>query len=86
MNSQPPARRVTARSERDAIAAELRAQYEAGASVRSLARQTNRSYGSVHYLLTGAGVTFRPRGGIRRPGRPWEETSNYSPRRAMEGN
>lgn len=37
-------------------------KYNAGASLRALARITGRSYGFVHRTLGGA-VDFRPRGG-----------------------
>ncbi|MFB7293207.1 helix-turn-helix domain-containing protein [Actinacidiphila glaucinigra] len=51
--------------ERRKFAAELKAKYEAGASIRDLVQETNRSYGYVHRLLDSAGVTFRPRGGVK---------------------
>ncbi|MDX2709593.1 helix-turn-helix domain-containing protein [Streptomyces sp. PA03-6a] len=51
--------------ERRRYAAELKAKYEAGASIRDLVQETNRSYGYVHRLLDSAGVTFRPRGGVK---------------------
>jgi hypothetical protein len=42
--------------ERDRVAAELKAKYEAGASIRALAGETARSYGGVHRLLADGGV------------------------------
>ena len=42
---------------------ELRSAYEGGASIRTLAASTGRSYGSVHSLLREAGCTMRSRGG-----------------------
>jgi predicted transcriptional regulator len=66
MSKKSPARRLRSGPDRDKLAAELKAQYEAGASVRSLAESTGRSYGGVHRLLTDAGVAFRSRGGARR--------------------
>ncbi|MFB8000388.1 helix-turn-helix domain-containing protein [Streptomyces sp. NPDC056002] len=48
---------------RDQLAAELRTAYEGGASIRSIAESTRRSYGFVHRILTEAGVTLRQRGG-----------------------
>jgi predicted transcriptional regulator len=66
MSKKSPARRLRSGPDRDKLAAELKAQYEAGASVRSLAESTGRSYGGVHRLLADAGVAFRSRGGARR--------------------
>ena len=56
-------------AERDQLAAELRAAYEGGASIRSIAESTGRSYGFVHRILTEVGVTLRGRGGDTR-GKP----------------
>ncbi|RFC78247.1 helix-turn-helix domain-containing protein [Streptomyces sp. AcE210] len=47
---------------RDNLAAELKTAYESGASIRSIADSTKRSYGFVHHILTEAGVTLRGRG------------------------
>lgn len=44
----------------------LRARYEAGASIRALALQIDRSYANTHQLLKESGVTFRRRGGNMR--------------------
>ncbi|MFJ8345100.1 helix-turn-helix domain-containing protein [Streptomyces sp. NPDC094153] len=52
--------------ERRIVATEFAQMYQAGASIRAIARQTGRSYGAVHKLLADAGVQFRPRG-ARRP-------------------
>ena len=41
---------------------ECRRLYEEGSSVREIASETGRSYGTVHGALVAAGVTFRPRG------------------------
>jgi hypothetical protein len=49
--------------ERTSVADELAELYEQGATVRSLAARTGRSYGGVHSLLRAAGVTLRGRGG-----------------------
>jgi predicted transcriptional regulator len=57
--------RVTG-ADRDALTAQLRREYEGGASIRELARQTGRSYGFVHQLLGEAGVELRGRGGATR--------------------
>ncbi|MFE2737920.1 helix-turn-helix domain-containing protein [Streptomyces sp. NPDC059349] len=51
---------------RDKLAAELKAAYESGASIRSIAESTGRSYGFVHRILTEADVTLRGRGGATR--------------------
>ncbi|MFD7778827.1 helix-turn-helix domain-containing protein [Streptomyces sp. NPDC059753] len=51
---------------RDQLAAELKAAYEGGASIRSIADSTGRSYGFVHHILTEAGVILRRRGGDTR--------------------
>ncbi|MFF1595005.1 helix-turn-helix domain-containing protein [Streptomyces sp. NPDC058286] len=58
-------KRITG-AERDKIAAELKASYEGGASIRSIAESTGRSYGFVHRILTEAGATLRGRGGPTR--------------------
>lgn len=41
----------------------LRADYEAGATIRRLAYDHRRSYGGIRALLAESGVTFRARGG-----------------------
>jgi predicted transcriptional regulator len=50
------------KTERQALQTDLVARYHQGASIRDLARQTGRSYGTVHRLLEPAGV-LRKRGG-----------------------
>ncbi|MCP2259262.1 hypothetical protein LX15_002963 [Streptoalloteichus tenebrarius] len=60
-----PAARITGRL-RQQVAADLKKKYEKGASIRSLARSTGRSYGFVHRILIEAGVQLRGRGGARR--------------------
>ncbi|WP_305094992.1 helix-turn-helix domain-containing protein [Prescottella sp. R16] len=57
--------RVTGES-RDRLRDELKAEYEAGKSIRSLAEKTGRSYGFVHNVLVEADVTLRRRGGPNR--------------------
>lgn len=44
------------------LATDLKAKYEQGASIRSLAECTGRSYGFVHQVLNEAEVTLRGRG------------------------
>lgn len=55
-------RRITG-AERDAVEEDLRKQYEAGASIRTLAEKTGRSYGFVHGVLVDSGAAMRGRGG-----------------------
>ncbi|MER7841504.1 helix-turn-helix domain-containing protein [Streptomyces sp. NPDC096040] len=66
MSRKSPARKLMPGPERDKVAAELKARYEAGTSIRALAEATGRSYGGVHRLLADAGVAFRSRGGAMR--------------------
>jgi len=56
-------KRVTGQS-RAQLASDLKAEYEQGASIRSLAEHTGRSYGFIHQVLHEALVTLRD------PGRP----------------
>nr|WP_276328987.1 helix-turn-helix domain-containing protein [Crossiella equi] len=51
---------------RDKLASDLKKKYEKGASIRSLAESTGRSYGFVHRVLSESGVTLRGRGGATR--------------------
>ena len=52
--------------QRDSLATDLKKKYEKGASIRSLAVETGRSYGFVHRLLSESGVELRGRGGATR--------------------
>ena len=54
--------RVTG-ADRSKLATDLKARYNAGESIRSLATATGRSYGFIHRLLTETGVALRGRGG-----------------------
>ncbi len=54
--------RVTG-ADRDKLATDLKARYDAGESIRSLATATGRSYGFIHRILTETGVALRGRGG-----------------------
>jgi len=47
---------------RTQLGADLKTQYEQGASIRELARATGRSYGFIHAVLTEAQVPLRGRG------------------------
>lgn len=49
--------------ERTQERAELRAAYEAGASIRTLAAAHGHSYGYIHDALTRTGTQLRGRGG-----------------------
>jgi len=49
--------------QRDRQLVELRSAYEGGASIRTLAASTGRSYGSVHSMLRESGAAMRSRGG-----------------------
>ncbi len=66
MSNKTPVRRLTPGPARDKLAADLKAKYERGKSIRALAEETGRSYGGVHRLLQDAGATFRSRGGAPR--------------------
>lgn len=44
----------------------LMSMYESGASIRSLARETGRSYGFIRNVLTESDVALRGRGGAQR--------------------
>lgn len=66
MSRKTPAHKLRPGSERDKVAAGLKVQYEAGASIRALAEGSGRSYGGVHRLLLDAGTQFRSRGGAGR--------------------
>ncbi|MFE0654628.1 helix-turn-helix domain-containing protein [Streptomyces sp. NPDC059534] len=68
MIRKSPARRLAPGPERDRVAAELKAKYEAGASIRALTQETGRSYGGVYRLLTDAGAALRSRGGATQGG------------------
>lgn len=61
MSARPRARYLKG-AVREETARQLRAEYEAGATVRQLAEQTGRSYGGVLNLLRHAGCEMRPWG------------------------
>lgn len=48
---------------RDQLLNELRSAYEGGASIRTLAATTGRSYGTIHGMLRESGTSMRSRGG-----------------------
>lgn len=51
---------------RTALAVKVHVDYCAGASIREIAEETGRSYGSVHALLVEMGTELRGRGGSNR--------------------
>jgi DNA-binding MarR family transcriptional regulator len=51
---------------RSSASTDLKKKYEKGASIRSLAESTGRSYGATRRALTQAGVRLRGRGGNNR--------------------
>ncbi|QHE69717.1 transcriptional regulator [Rhodococcus sp. WAY2] len=53
-------------SPRADLQAELKDRYQAGASIRSLAREMGRSYGFVRNMLAESHVELRGRGGAHR--------------------
>jgi hypothetical protein len=59
--------RVTG-AKRDQQATDLKKRYDGGASIRSLAESTDRSYGFVHRILSESGTAMRNRGGSTAPG------------------
>jgi hypothetical protein len=65
LSQMPRGSRVTGKSRED-LGADLKARYEAGASIRDLMNVTGRSYGFVYRVLEESGVQFRSRGGRRK--------------------
>jgi hypothetical protein len=49
--------------ERIALRQAMRALYEAGESIRTIAEGHGRSYGFVRQMISESGATFRPKGG-----------------------
>lgn len=60
---------LRSRPQRVQLAAELRARYESGASIRALAESTGLAYGTVRRLLIEANAPLRARGGAYRGAR-----------------
>ncbi len=58
-------RRITGK-ERDDLAKDLKKKYKEGASIRSLAAETGRSYGFIHRVLVDSKIPLRGRGGATR--------------------
>ncbi len=52
--------------QRDALGAQLVERYEAGESIRSIAKDIGRSYGFVHGVLAQSNTSLRGRGGATR--------------------
>ena len=65
MTTLAKGKRITG-AERESLAKDLKKRYSAGASIRELAAETNRSYGFIHRLLSDSGVKLRGRGGATR--------------------
>jgi predicted transcriptional regulator len=61
--------------ERVDLGVDMRAKYEAGASIRELTEEVGRSYGFVHRVLLEAGTTLRGRGGQHKVKDPAEAAS-----------
>lgn len=57
--------RVTG-ADRTKVAGELKKSYAKGATIRELAKDSGRSYGFVHRVLSESGVELRRRGGNTR--------------------
>jgi hypothetical protein len=57
--------RVTG-ADREELASQLTRRYAEGASIRTLANETGRSYGFVHRILSESEVPLRSRGGATR--------------------
>lgn len=51
---------------RKKLGASLKRKYKNGSSIRTLAKQTGRSYGFVQKVLRETGTTLRDRGGPNR--------------------
>lgn len=51
---------------RDTLSNQLTSKYAGGASIRTLAEESGRSYGFVHRILSEAGAPLRGRGGATR--------------------
>ena len=62
MTSDRPRAPYLKGDDRHALAADLKTQYEAGATIRQLADDTGRSYGSIAQLLRLADTEMRPKG------------------------
>ena len=53
-------------ADRDKLGSQLAKKYDKGASIRTLAEETGRSYGFIHRVLSESGVTLRGHGGNTR--------------------
>ena len=60
-----PANRRIVGAERSTWTKDYLRRYSGGDSIRTIARETGRSYGFVHRILTEGGATIRGRGGPR---------------------
>jgi Helix-turn-helix domain len=69
-STRPPKGKKLTGDARTAFVAEITTMYLGGASVRDIADQTGRAYGSIHRMLTENDVTLRARGGANRKTTP----------------
>lgn len=60
----------TTLAERQKLALHMRDQYDAGATIRSVARRAGVSYSTARSRLLGVGTVLRPRGGRKRVKQP----------------
>lgn len=63
-----PRARILEGAERRRVRADLADRYNRGATIKAIAEEVGRSYGSVHKLLTEAEVNFRSPHGHRSRG------------------
>lgn len=63
--TQEPANRRIVGPERVTWTKDYLRRYRGGDSIRTIARDTGRSYGFVHRILTEGGAALRGRGGPR---------------------
>jgi len=65
-DTRPPKGSRLTGDARASFVAAITARYLAGASIRDIATDTGRAYGSIHRMLTENDVTLRSRGGANR--------------------
>jgi hypothetical protein len=74
-------KRLSDEDARQSLREELKAAYEAGASIRDLATSQKLAFGTVRTLLLEAGVTLRSRGG---PNHTRRDTGSEPSRRSAD--
>jgi hypothetical protein len=77
-------RRLKDQDTRAVLAGELKAAYEAGASIRQLASTHRLAFGTVRTLLFEAGVVLRTRGGPNHVRRESDGHTDTSPKRKQQ--